>query len=172
MEGFIVSWNFGAEKIYGYSPAEVEGRALSILIPSDRPDEMPQILARIKRGEHIEHYETVRITKEGKQIDVSLTVSPIKNAIDQITGASIIARDITETKQTGKLPQQQAAAMNASIDGIAILNQYGKLVFLNYAYAKIYGYDHAEELIGKDWEIHYEDEEIRRFKHGIVPVLA
>ena len=171
MEGFIVSWNFGAEKIYGYSPAEVEGRALSILIPSDRPDEMPQILARIKRGEHIEHYETVRITKEGKQIDVSLTVSPIKNAIDQITGASIIARDITETKQTGKLPQQQAAAMNASIDGIAILNQHGKLVFLNFAYAKIYGYDNAEELIGKDWEIHYEDEEIRRFKHGIVPVL-
>src|SRR5207244_12763583 len=70
-----------------------------------------------------------------------------------------------------KLPKQHAAAMTASMDGIAIFNENGKLVYLNDAYAKIYGYDNPEALIGKGWEVHYDDEEIRRFKQGIMPAL-
>src|SRR3989442_5261221 len=157
LEGFIVSWNLGAERIYGYSASEVERCALSILVPPERSDEMPQILAKIKSGERIDHYETVRLRKDGKQIDVSLTISPIKNEAGEIIGASTIARDITHNMGARKLPKQQAAAMTASMDGIAIFNENGKLVYLNDAYAKIYGYDNPEALIGKGWEVHYDD---------------
>jgi len=100
LEGTVVRWNKGSEKIYGYSAAEAKGRPVSFLVPPNRPNELPQILKRIKRGERIEHYETVRMRKDGKQIDVSLTVSPVKNARGEITGISAIGRDITYRKQT------------------------------------------------------------------------
>lgn len=171
LEGTVISWNTGAERIYGYSAAEVKGRPLSILVPPDRPDEMPQILERIKAGERIDHYETVRVRRDGKRIDISLTISPIKDAAGKITGASTIARDITKSQKAEKLLRQQAAAMKASMDGITILDRDGELVYLNDAHAKIYGYDDPTELIGKSWEVHYDDEEVRRFKQGIMPLL-
>ena len=171
LEGFIVNWNLGAETIYGYSAEEVKGRPISILVPPGRGDEMPAILATIKSGQRIDHYETVRVRKDGKQIDVSLTISPIKNAGGEIIGASTIARDITQNIGAGKLSRQQAAAMKASMDGIAILNEDNKLVYVNDAYAKIYGYDKPDALIGKGWEVHYDDVEIRRFRQGIMPAL-
>jgi PAS domain S-box-containing protein len=99
LEGMILSWNSGAERIYGYSAEEVVGRPVSLLVPPDRTDEVPKILDRIKRGEGIEHYETVRVRKDGRHIDVALTISPIRDAVGKIVGASTIARDITERKQ-------------------------------------------------------------------------
>jgi PAS domain S-box-containing protein len=102
MDGNIVSWNPGAEKLYGFSENEVIGKPISILIPSGHFDEMPVILERIKWGETIEHFEAVRIRKDGKRIDVSLTISPIKDAQGRIIGASTIARDITEHKKIEK----------------------------------------------------------------------
>ena len=172
LEGTILNWNSGAERIYGYTAAEVEGRPVSILVPPDRSDEMPQILERIRRGERVDHYETVRVRKDGGRIDVSLTISPIRDAAGEIAGVSAIARDITGSKRAEELLRQQAAAMKASLDGIAILNRDGELVYLNEAHAKIYGYDDPAELIGKSWEVHYDEEEVRKFKQGIMPVLG
>jgi PAS domain S-box-containing protein len=96
LDGIITSWNKGAERIYGYSAEEAIGRPITIVIPQDRHGEEVEILARIRRGERIDHFETVRQRKHGSIIVVSLTVSPVKNAEGKIVGASKIARDITE----------------------------------------------------------------------------
>src|SRR5260370_24759704 len=99
LEGIIVDWNRGAERLYGYTAAEVVGRPISLLIPRDRPDELPAIMETLKRGERIDHYETERITKEGRRISVSVTISPIRNAAGRLVGASAIARDVSERRQ-------------------------------------------------------------------------
>lgn len=98
LEGIIMSWNYGAERIYGYSKEEVKGRSIAILIPEGYPDEVPKIFKKISRGEKIDHYETLRVRKDGKKIHVSLTISPIKDKTGTIIGASTIARDITKGK--------------------------------------------------------------------------
>ncbi len=99
LEGLIISWNSGAERIFGYPLEEVKGRHISILAPPDRRDEGIRILERIKRGERVDHHETVRVRRDGRQIHVSLTISPIKDTAGRITGASAITRDITERKR-------------------------------------------------------------------------
>jgi PAS domain S-box-containing protein len=97
-DGVVTSWNRGAERVFGYTADEVIGKSITILMPPDRYDEELRILDRIRRGERIEHYETVRRRKDGSLIDISLTVSPIRTAEGRIVGASKIARDITERK--------------------------------------------------------------------------
>ncbi len=99
LEGIILSWNQGAEHIFGYTAEEVIGKSISILIPPDRIDEEPLILERLKRGARIDHYETVRVRKDGRPLNISLSVSPIKDSSGKIIAASKIARDITATKQ-------------------------------------------------------------------------
>jgi PAS domain S-box-containing protein/excisionase family DNA binding protein len=99
LDGIIMDWNGGAERLYGYTAAEVIGRPISLLIPSDRPDELPSIMEKLRRGERIEHYETERVTKNGQRISVSVTISPIRNAAGRLVGASAIARDISERRQ-------------------------------------------------------------------------
>jgi PAS domain S-box-containing protein len=100
LEGIITSWNKGAQRIFGYTADEIIGKPVLVLIPPDLQNEEPAILARIKSGERIEHYETIRVTKDGRLINISLTVSPIKTPDGKIIGASKIARDITVFKQT------------------------------------------------------------------------
>jgi PAS domain S-box-containing protein len=99
LDGVITSWNKGAERIFGYTAEEVIGKPITIVIPQDRQDEERMILTRIRRGERIDHFETVRQRKQGHLIVVSLTVSPVKNVEDKIVRASMIARDITEQKR-------------------------------------------------------------------------
>ena len=99
LDGIITDWNRGAKKIYGYSAQEVLGKPINILVPPDRPNEIPMILERLRRGEAIEHYETVRVAKDGRRLDISLTISPIRNSAGKIVGASTIARNITERKR-------------------------------------------------------------------------
>lgn len=99
LDGVIMSWNAGAERIFGYTPDEVIGKFVTVLIPENRFDEEPGILARIRRGERIDHYETIRKRKDGTLIDISLCVSPIRNEEGRIVGASKVARDITEKKR-------------------------------------------------------------------------
>jgi PAS domain S-box-containing protein len=107
LEGIIVSWNKAAERIYGYSAEEAVDHSISILSPSGRADEILKILERVQRGETVEHHETVRQRKDGRQIDVSLTISPILDATGKITGASAISRDITEQKKTAEMAHLQ-----------------------------------------------------------------
>jgi len=98
LDGVITSWNLGAERLFGYEAAEAIGRPITMLMPPERLDEEPGILARIRRGEPIEHYETVRRRKDGSLVDIALTVSPMRDSRGRIVGASKIARDITERK--------------------------------------------------------------------------
>jgi two-component system, OmpR family, sensor histidine kinase VicK len=95
LNGIIMSWNQGAERIFGYRADEVLRKPITILIPPDRPDEEPEILRRVRQGQRVEHYETVRRRKDGTLVDVSLTVSPVKDPKGRIIGVSKIARDIT-----------------------------------------------------------------------------
>lgn len=99
LDGRITSWNRGADRLYGYSADEMIGQPLDKLVPADHPEEVPNILDKIRRGENIEHFETVRVRKDGRRLDVSLTISPIRNSEGKIVGASKIARDITARKE-------------------------------------------------------------------------
>lgn len=99
LNGVITSWNRGAERLFGYTAEEAVGQPITIVIPADRLDEEPQILARIRRGERVEHFETIRRRKDGGPVEISLTISPIRNRQGEIIGASKIARDIAERKQ-------------------------------------------------------------------------
>jgi PAS domain S-box-containing protein len=99
LDGIILSWNQGAEKLYGYSAEETIGQPISMLVPEGRPDEIPRILDRIRGGESVEHYETVRVAKDGRHLEVSIRVSPIRDAAGTPVGASAISRDITAQKQ-------------------------------------------------------------------------
>ena len=112
LDGIIASWNEGAQRVFGYPAEEAIGRPITILIPEDRQDEETEILRRIRRGERIDHFETIRRRKDGTLIVISLTVSPVKNAEGKIIGASKIARDITEQKQS----REQIAALAREVE--------------------------------------------------------
>ena len=121
LDGTITSWNKGAERIYGYAPDEVVGKHISILTPPDRPNEIREILSKIAHGERIEHHESVRITKDGRQLDVSVSISPLRNAIGEVIGASAIARDITAQKkaETQLRQSQKMEAIGRLAGGVA-----------------------------------------------------
>jgi PAS domain S-box-containing protein len=125
MDSSIISWNRGAERLFGYSADEVIGKPVALLIPAQHADEEPGILERIRRGESIDHYETVRQRKDGSLVDVSLTVSPIRDATGRIVGAAKIARDITERVRLEgnltKIVTELAAADIAKNQFIALL---------------------------------------------------
>jgi len=113
LSGIITSWNEGAEKVFGYSAEEAIGNPVAILIPPGREDEEPNILARLRKGERIDHYETVRRRKDGRLIDISLTVSPVRDSNGVVIGASKVARDITRRKRTER---ELALARNQLIE--------------------------------------------------------
>ena len=114
LNGIIMSWNQAAERIFGYQADEVLGKPVTMLIPPDRQDEEPGILSRIRQGKRVRHYETVRRRKDGQLIDVSLTVSPVKDPKGHIIGVSKIARDITERKRTERDLQEAKDAAEAA----------------------------------------------------------
>jgi PAS domain S-box-containing protein len=171
LEGIITSWNASAERLYGYSPEEAIGRSISLLVPPDRPDEVPGILERLKRGERIEHFETKRMRKDGKILDVALTISPVKNAAGTIIGAATIARDITADKQAERdlcagEDRYRAFVRNSSEaiwrfeleepfsinlpedEQIELCYRYGYLAECNDAMAAMYGFERAAEIVG------------------------
>ena len=99
LNGIVTSWNRGAERVFGYTAGEMIGRPIALLIPADRHSEEPEILERVRRGEQLDRYETVRQRKDGTLIDIALTISPVTDGAGRIVGASKIARDITEAKR-------------------------------------------------------------------------
>ena len=99
LDGIITSWNDSAERLFGYTAAEAIGQSISILFPPDRLDEEPKIIERLKRGERVDHFETIRVRKDGSQLAISLTISPLKDTTGRIVGALKVARDITELKR-------------------------------------------------------------------------
>jgi PAS domain S-box-containing protein len=119
LEGTVITWNAGAERLYGYTASEIVGRSVSILIPSYRPEELPEMLQKLSRGEPLEAFETIRVRKDGSSVQVSLAISPIKDASERIVGASTVARDITQRKQEENerlsLIQDLTAALSVKI---------------------------------------------------------
>ena len=122
LDGVIRSWNAGAQRIFGYTPEEVIGRSITLLVPPDLLDEERRILATLRRGERIEHFETTRITKDGRRLDISLTVSPIRDESGAIIGASKIARDITDRKRAERLLHEAYADLQARTAELARFN--------------------------------------------------
>ena len=116
LDGIITSWNEGARRIFGYEADEVIGKSVTILIPEGHLDEEPAILARLRAGQRIEHYETVRVRKDGRMIDISLTVSPIRGPEGKIVGASKIARDITEQRQARRALDEASDRLKLALD--------------------------------------------------------
>jgi PAS domain S-box-containing protein len=121
LDGYIMSWNQAAERLFGYTAEEAVGKHVTLLIPEERHDEEPAILGRIRRGERIEHYDTVRRRKDGSYIDISLTVSPVRNAKGEIVGASKIARDITERRRAEEQQQLLLREMDHRVKNLFAL---------------------------------------------------
>jgi PAS domain S-box-containing protein len=135
LDGIIESSNAGAERVFGYRPEELIGRPVTTLIPEDRQAEETDILARIRRGERIEHFETVRLRKDGRPVEVSLTISPVRDATGRIVGASKIARDITEKKRTERQLESQREWLRVTLssigDAVIATDVQGGIVFMN-----------------------------------------
>jgi PAS domain S-box-containing protein len=152
LDGVITSWNKGAENIYGYKREEILGKSISMLAPPERHDEIPEILKRIRKGERVEHFETERVTKDGRRLDVSITVSPIRSAEGNIVGASAIARDITDAKRMREeLKHTESRAQSlfqSAAQAILIVDLGGRILMANPATERMFGYT-SQELMGK-----------------------
>ena len=176
LDGTIISWNSGAQRIYGYTPEEVKGKHISVLVPQELQNEVPDILERIRRGEHVDHYETVRVTKDLKRIDVSLTASPIRDADGTIIGASGIERDITERKKTEEALENSERRYREFADSLPEIafeaDEKGNLTFFNQRAFEILGYSRDDFmsmnifqfLIPEDRE--RADENVRKMMNG------
>ncbi len=125
LDGTVTSWNKAAERLYGYAAGEMVGRSVSVIIPPDMPGELPGLLDSIERGEHIKHHETVRRTKAGRLVEVSLTISPIKDAAGRVVGASTIARDIGARKRAEEalIERTRLAALGADVGAALIRDE-------------------------------------------------
>ncbi len=152
LSGIINSWNKGAERIFGYTSEEIVGKPITTLIPGDRHAEETHILERIRRGERIEHFETVRLHKDGHPMTISLTISPLKNERGQVIGASKIARDITESKraqeQLRRALEFDETVMSSMGEGLFTVDNQGRLTFMNPAAQRMFGWT-LDEMIGR-----------------------
>jgi diguanylate cyclase (GGDEF)-like protein/PAS domain S-box-containing protein len=169
-EGVIMSWNRGARGIYGYTSKEALGAPISMLFDHRRGQEASLLFEKVRSGENVNQHEMVHLKKGRTPIDVSLTICPIMEG-KAMTGASVVARDITERKRVAGSLAQQAAAMKASMDGMAIIDHTGVCIYLNDAYAKTFGYADPTRLIGASWEKFYFEEELIRMKEQIMPAV-
>lgn len=152
LEGTILSWNKAAERMYGYGFDDVKGQSVTILVPSDRPDETSRLLKKIGTGERIENYETVRVRKDGTRIEVSVTISPINDMAGNVVGASAIDRDITERKQADRKLRASEARLAGILkiaeDAVISINESHQITLFNHGAERIFDYD-ASEVVGR-----------------------
>jgi PAS domain S-box-containing protein len=175
LEGMITSWNRGAELLYGHTAEEAVGRPISLIIPPDLPDELPSIMERLRRGERIDHYETVRVRKDGARRDVSVSISPIRDDDGRIVGAASIGRDVSEHKRAERerrelerLAQLELAARReseerfraiweATSEALALSDPDGIVLDVNPAYEALYGFS-REEVVGRAFSAIFPEE--------------
>ena len=148
LNGIITSWNKSAERLFGYKAEEIIGQPVTLIIPPELHGDEPKILGKIRAGERIEHFQTVRVRKDGRLIDVSLTVSPIRDEKGNIVGAAKIVRDVTRQKKLEEAALRLAAIVESSDDAIASKDLNGIITSWNRSAEKLFGYK-SEEIVGK-----------------------
>ena len=149
LDGQVVSWNRGSEQIYGYTAEDAVGAHISFLQPPGREAEIPAMFERVGRGERVNHFETVRRTKDASLVDVSITYSPILNSSGRLIGASSIARDVTDRKHADTSDAHLAAIVDSCDDAVIGATLDGQIESWNRSAERIYGYT-AEEAIGRN----------------------
>jgi PAS domain S-box-containing protein len=168
LEGIILSWNVGAERIFGYTAEEMVGQSILRLIPSELRDEEDLILRKIRKGERIEHYETERLTKAGYRVSVSLTVSPLKDATGKIIGASKIARDITERKRSEEAIRVLNEQLSADLSAITRMQQMSTRLAQAEDFAQL-----LDEIVAAGTEITGADMgNIQLFQNGVLQIVS
>jgi len=172
LDGTVVTWNAAAERLFGYTAAEIIGRSIRMIVPGDRQAEEDEVLSAVSRGETIDHFETVRRRKDGSPVSISLTVSPIRDAAGTIVGASKIARDLTRTERIHRDALRLAAIVESSDDAIVGKDLNSIVTSWNAAAERMFGYP-AADMIGKSVRLiipddrqHEEDEVLRRIRDG------
>jgi PAS domain S-box-containing protein len=158
LDGIITSWNPGAQKIYGYSAEEAVGQSISMLAPPERSEEISDILERVRRGENVQHYETVRVTKGGERRDISLTVSAIKDAQGHIVGASTNARDVTERKEAERRLREAESRYRTLVEQIPAITYVQEAVEASNSKAVTYMSPQYETMLGYPAESEVIDE--------------
>jgi PAS domain S-box-containing protein len=172
LTGIVRSCNPATERVFGYTPGELLGKSIRVLVPPERQAEEDDILARIKRGERVNHFETVRRAKDGRLVDVSLTISPVHDAAGHVVGASKIVRDITEQKRARAAQAYLSAIVASSEDAILSKDLTGVIRSANAAAERVFGYS-ATELVGSSIRLlipddrqREEDEILERVRAG------
>jgi PAS domain S-box-containing protein len=174
LNGVVTSWNKSAERLFGYTAAEMVGQSITILIPMDRQDEEPKILSRLRRGERVEHFQTVRKHKDGSLLDISLTISPVRDIDGNIVGASKIARDITQQKRADEALLASEARFrqlaNAMPQMVWTATSAGDLDYISEQAARYFGAP-QESVLGAGWLqwVHPDDQElaVNRWKRSL-----
>jgi len=147
LDGIITSWNQGAERLFGYSEDEALGQPITLIMPRDRLDEETRIIESLRRGERIEHFETIRRRKDGSLVAISLTVSPLRDSSGKVVGASKVARDIGGRLRTERALAEQARLLNLTNDAVIIRDTSDRITYWNRGASEMYGYS-SEEAIG------------------------
>jgi PAS domain S-box-containing protein len=146
LDGRITSWNTGAEHTFGYKAHEAIGQHITLIIPPDRWDEETDILRRIANGERVNHFETVRTRKDGALLNISATISPVRDAAGRVIGASKVARDVTERRRVERAIAEQARLLDLSFDAIFVRDAEDRITYWNNGASRLYGFSREEAL--------------------------
>ncbi len=176
LDGIITSWNRAAERMYGYSAPEALGRSMTTLAPDDRPDEIPGILGRLRSGERAAQIETEHVRRDGSRFAVSVSVSPIRDQADRTTGASVIARDVTERRAAENALRRSAerlrAVLDAALDAVVGMDAQGRVTALNSRAELLFGWSAAEAIGRKVADLMIPERDREAHARGLARFLA